>query len=225
MSKPTKRRPYDSRSRKVAANATRGLILEAARRLFVENGYAGTTMPAIAQSAGVSLDTVYAAVGKKPTLFKLLVETAISGRDEAVPAEERDYVRAIRAQPDAAGKVRLYAQALRNIQPRLAPLVHVLQAAARLDPELGVLWTEISQRRAANMRLLAEDLAATGHLAPGLSIGMAADILWSMNSPEFYMLLVEQRGWSPDVFEQWLAQAWIRLLLRDQEAPAGCSRS
>jgi hypothetical protein len=67
------------------------------------------------------LDTVYATVGKKPTLFRLLVEAVISGHNEAVPAEERDYVHAIRAEPDAARKLQIYAAAARSIQPRLAP--------------------------------------------------------------------------------------------------------
>jgi len=156
---------------------------------------------------------VYAAVGKKATLFRLLVEVAISGSDRAVPAEERDYVRAIREEADAAEKLRLYAGALRSIQARLAPLFRVLQGAAPLDPELDALWQGISQRRAENMRLLAKDLAATGRLRPDLSVGRTADIIWSMNSPEFYLLLVEQRGWSPKEFERWLGDAWIRLLL------------
>ena len=101
--------------------------------MFLENGYAATTMPAIANTAGIALDTVYATVGKKPALFRLLVEMAISG-DKAVPAEAPDYVRAIRAEPDAARKLQLYAAALRAIQPRLAPLIRVLQGAAPLIP-------------------------------------------------------------------------------------------
>jgi AcrR family transcriptional regulator len=208
-----KRRAYNSSLRREAAQATRRSIIDSAKRLFLERGYAGTTMPAIADAAGIALDTVYATVGKKPALFRLLVEAAISGRDEAVPAEERDYVRAIRAEPDAARKLQIYAAALRSIQPRLAPLFQVLQAAASQDPDLKALWKEISQRRATNMRLLAQDLSTTGRLRVGLSVSTVADVIWSMNSPEFYLLLVEQRGWSPEAFERWLAQAWIRLLL------------
>jgi len=213
MTRVTPKRAYDSSSRRKAAQITRQSILEAARQVFLEKGYAAATMPEIARAAGIALDTVYAAVGKKATLFRLLVEVAISGSDRAVPAEERDYVRAIREEADAAEKLRLYAGALRSIQARLAPLFRVLQGAAPLDPELDALWQGISQRRAENMRLLAKDLAATGRLRPDLSVGRTADIIWSMNSPEFYLLLVEQRGWSPKEFERWLGDAWIRLLL------------
>jgi AcrR family transcriptional regulator len=213
MKRTVARRRYDSSSRREAALATRQSILAAARRVFLDKGYASATMAEIAQAAGVALDTVYATVGKKPSLFRLLVETAISGIDREVPAEARDYVRAIRAEADAAQKLRLYATALRSIQPRLAPLIRLLQGAAPLDTELEAVWQGISRRRAKNMRLLAENLAATGRLRIGLSVARAADIIWSMNSPEFYILLVEQRGWSLKDYERWLADAWIRLLL------------
>jgi AcrR family transcriptional regulator len=213
MAQTAKKRIYDSRSRKEAARLTRQSILEAARGIFLDKGYAATTMPAIAQAAGVSLDTVYETVGKKPALFRLLIEMALSGEDRAVPADEREYVRAIRAETDAARKLRIYAAALRSIQEQLAPLFRVLQGAAPLDPELAALWQSISQRRAQNMRLFAADLAATGRLRRHLSVETAADIIWSMNAPEFYLLLVEQRGWSAQEFEEWLVDAWVCLLL------------
>jgi AcrR family transcriptional regulator len=212
-----KKRIYDSSSRKGAATLTRQSILLAAQRVFLDKGYARATMPAIAQAAGVALDTVYATVGKKPALFRLLIDMALSGTDSEVPAEEREYVRTIRAEKDPAVKLRIYAAALRSIQQRLAPLFRVLQGAAPLDPELAALWQSISQRRAKNMRLLAADLAATGRLRRDLPVAKAADIIWSMNSPEFYLLLVEQRGWSSKEFEDWLADAWIRLLLESCE--------
>ena len=214
MTQPVKPRSYHAPRRQEQALRTRRAILAAAGRLFIERGYAATTMTAVAEAAGVALDTVYAAVGTKPVLFRLLVETAISGTDEAVPALERDYVRVIRTEPDPARKLALYAQAVGRIHQRLAPLFQVLHQAAAADAELGALWQEISDRRAANMGLLAGELAATGALRPELTVEQAADVLWSMNSPEFYLLLVGQRGWDPDRFQQWLAHAWQRLLLR-----------
>ena len=214
MTQRAKKRVYDSSSRKEAARLTQRSILEAARSVFLDKGYAAATMPAIAQAAGVALDTVYATVGKKPALFRLLIEAAISGKDGvAAPPEERDYVQAIRAETDAAGKLRIYAAALRSIQQRLSPLFCVLQGAGSLDRELAALWKGIAERRAKNMRLFAADLTATGRVRPHLSAAKVADIIWTMNSPEFYRLMVKERGWSPKKFEEWLADAWIRLLL------------
>lgn len=221
MARPVKSIPlppprrYTSPRRREAAGRTRRRILNAATRLFAERGYAGTTMGQIADAAGVALDTVYAAVGPKPLLFRLLVETVLSGTDEAVPALERDYVRAIRAEPDAGCKLALYARAILAILPRLAPLLRVLHGAATAHPELAVMWREIADRRARNMRLLAADLAATGRLRPGLSIEEVADVIWATNSVEFYLLLVHERGWAAERYERWLAESWQRLLLQD----------
>jgi AcrR family transcriptional regulator len=210
------KRTYDSRFRRETALATRTAIIRAARKVFLEKGYAAATMAGIAAVAGTAVDTVYAVAGKKPDLFRLLLEAAISGQDQPIAARQREYVLEIRRQPDAAEKLRIYAKALSLIQPRLAPLTQVLQGAVMLDPELHLLWRKISRRRARNMRTLAQELVATGALRPGLSIGKAADILWTLNSPEVYLLLVEQRGWSPAEFESWQAETWCDLLLGSQ---------
>lgn len=211
MNQPVKRRAYDNSRRRSASEQRRAAILSAARAQFIERGYLGTTMTAIADRAGVSLDTVYELVGRKPALFRLLVETAISGQDQAVPAEQRDYVLAIRAEPTAAGKLALYAHALPAIHSRLAPLLLVVQAAASAEPDLAALWLEIGERRAANMHRMAAELQATGELA--VPVDEAADVLWATNSPELYLLLVHRRGWTDDRYGRWLAASWQRLLL------------
>ncbi len=215
MAENVKPRPYRSPRRREAAERTRAAILAAATRLFLERGYVATTMAAIAAEAGVALDTVYAAVGPKPSLFRLLIEAAISGTGEPVPAEERDYVRAVQAEPDPGRKLERYARALREIQGRLAPLFRALQQAAPAEPELAALWREIAERRARNMRALAGELAAAGALREEVGVGEAADVIWATNASEFYALLVFERGWSPERYERWLAAAWRRLLLRD----------
>lgn len=212
----TTRRRYDASRRRQAAAATRRAILAAARRLFLAQGYAGTSMAAIAAEAGVALDTVYAAVGPKPVLFRELIELALSGTDEPVPAEARDYVRAIRAEPDPRAKIATYARAVAAIQPRLAPLFAVLREAGRAEPELAALWAEIAARRAGNMRLFIGDLAAAGGLREGLTPDEAADLVWATNAPEFSLLLVEERGWDPARFGEVLAELWARMLLPDQ---------
>src|SRR5580698_1549931 len=209
---PVKRR-YDASRRRQAAARTRAAILEAARQLFGERGYTATAMTAIADRAGVALDTVYASVGRKPELARLLIETAISGSSQAIPAEERDYVQAIRAAPDAETKIAIYASAMRGIAGRLAPVLSIIQQAAPAEPELAALWRQIADRRAANMRLFAADLAAVAALR--VDPDDAADIIWATNAPELYQLLVNQRGWSPERYEDFLADTWRRLLLAD----------
>ena len=212
MAHPVKTRRYDSTSRRHAAQATRSAILDAARQLFIAKGYTATSMAQIASEAGVAPDTVYASVGKKAELFTLLIESALSGQDEAIPGEQRDYVARMRAAITAEAKLAIYAAAVTSIQARLAPLFLALRAAANAAPELGSVWAAISERRATNMHLLVEDLATTGELRTDLSRDEAADVIWSMNSSEYYALLVLERRWTPQRFETWLRDAWLRLL-------------
>ena len=195
------------------AERTRQSILTAARELFVEQGYAAMTMQAVAEQAGVALDTVYATVGKKPLLARLLVESAISNSDQAVPAEQRDYVLRLRAARTAREKLAIYAAAVVDIQSRLAPLVRQVEIAGRSHPDLAAIWREIAERRAQNMKRLAADLRQTGELRDDLTNDRVADILWSTNSPELFTLFVHHRGWSTAEYETWLADAWCRLLL------------
>ncbi len=212
MPAPVKRR-YDTTRRRQGAARTRAAILDAARELFTERGYTATPMTAIAERAGVALDTVYASVGRKPELARLLIETAISGTDQAVPAEQRDYVRAIQAARDADTKIAIYAVAVAATAPRLAIVLSIIQQAAHAEPELAALWEEIAERRAANMRLFVADLATVAPLR--LDPGEAAEVVWATNAAELYQLLVGQRGWTPERYERFLADTWRRLLLAD----------
>lgn len=207
------RRRYDASRRRAAAAATRLAIIDAARVLFLERGYAATTMAEIADAAGVALDTIYATIGPKPALFRQLIELAISGEDSAVPADERTYVQEIQAEPDPRRKLQRYARAIREIHGRLAPLVDVLREARRGEPELAALWSEIAARRASNMHRFVAEVAATGGLRADIALDEAADLVWATNSPEFYLLLIAERGWTPEQFERWLADLWIRTLL------------
>ena len=142
-----------------------------------------------------------------------LVETSLSGTEETVPAEQRDYVRRIRAASTAREKVAIYAAAVAEIGVRMAPIHRALGEASLSDPECAALRAEISERRVRNMRLFAAELRATGELRPDLSDDEVADIVWSMNSAEYRALLVGERGWTAERFGEWLADAWTRLLL------------
>ena len=157
MPAPVKRR-YDATRRRQSAARTRAAILDAARQLFSEDGYAATSMTAIAARAGVALDTVYASVGRKPELARLLIETAISGSSQAIPAEERDYVQAIRTAADAETKIAIYASAMRGIAGRMAPVLSIIQQAAPAEPELAALFgEERSLRRLSSSFAALED--------------------------------------------------------------------
>lgn len=215
VTKQVKKRPYDNRARLERSNETRQSILDAARFQMLERGYRATTIADIAQRAGVHVDTVYALVGRKPVLLRELIEHAISGADEVIPAEQRDYVSAIRAEPDPRRKLAIYANATREIHARLAPLLLALRDASTTEPEARAVWEEISERRAINMRELAKELNSVGGIRAGLSIGEAADTIWVTNSAEVYVLLTTERGWAPHRYERWLADTWSRLLLPD----------
>jgi AcrR family transcriptional regulator len=212
------RRRYASALRAEQAALTRRAVLAAARELFAERGYAATSVAAIAARAGVAVDTVYSAAGRKPALLRELVETALSGTDRAVPGEQRDYVRAIREAPTARAKLAVYATAVSAIGVRMAPVHRALAEAAVTDRDCAALRAEIDDRRARNMRLFAAELRATGELRADLDDDEVADVVWSMNAAEYRALLVDGRGWTAERFGAWLADAWSRLLL---EIPTG----
>ena len=218
------KRRYDASRRRAAADDNREAVVRTARALFLERGYTATTMAAIAVDAGVALDTVYSLVGAKPALFRLLIELAISGQRAPIPAEDRGYVQSIRSAPDPLTKIRIYAHAVTEIQSRLAPLFRVLQEAARSEPDLAGLWKEIANRRATNMRRFVADVIGDDHarLLPGdLTVEEAADLVWATNGPEFFLLLVDERGWPLERFERRLVEIWAKLLLDDSGSNSG----
>lgn len=215
-------RRYHSPRRAEQAAVTRRAVLAAAREVFVDRGYRTASVAEIAARAGVAVDTVYASVGRKPALLRELVETALSGADVAVPAHQRDYVARIRAAAGAPDKLAIYARAVAAINQRLADVFLALRDAAVADPDCAALWDQIGRRRARNMRDFAADLRGTGQLRADLTDEEVADIVWSMNAAEYWDLLVGQRGWSPERFAGWLADAWTRLLL--DTGPPGAPR-
>jgi AcrR family transcriptional regulator len=205
-------RPYHAPRRAEQAARTRRSILDAARELFTVHGYAATSIAEIAQHAGVAIDTIYATIGRKPDVMRELVESAISGTDYPVPAEERDYVRRTIAAATAREKFVTYAEGVVAIHQRLAPTFLALHDAAASDPDCAALRKQISERRATNMRRFAADLRSTGEIRADLTDDQVADIIWTMNAAEYFGLL-HQRGWTPERIGAWLSDAWTRLLL------------
>lgn len=208
-----KRRTYDTSTRQTQSAVTRQRIVDAARELILAHGYRATTIAAIATKAEVNADSVYELVGRKPMVLRELIEQAISGTDHKVVAEDRPHVKAMRAERDPAKKLAIYARAMCETHRRMAPLFLALRDASSTEPEAKKVWQEISDRRAVNMRKLVSELRDAGGLRPGLSIDQAADIVWAMNSSEFFVLLVVERGWPAERYARWLADSWCRLLL------------
>lgn len=214
MSPPVKpRRRYDSRGRKEQAGRTRWAMLQAARRLFLDHGYTATTMPAVATAAGVSVQSVYKAFGNKPALLKAVFDVAIAGDDEPVPALQREALGRVRAEPDPYRKLSLYGEFVAEVTPRHVPIQLLARAAATADPGAAGVWDQLRAERLAGLTLFARALHQDGHLRPGVSVDEARDLLWTYNSPELYELLVLQRGWTPQRYGRWLADALTAALL------------
>ena len=213
MQDEVKTRRYISPQRREQAAVTRASVLAAARDLFQDKGYAATAVADVARLAGVSVDTVYTSVGRKPELVLAVIDTLLGGADQPVPdAEQRDYVQAVRAEPSARGKIEIYAAAVARLVPALAPLQEALRKAADTDATCAATWRRLVDRRAANMLLFASDLRSTGDLRPDLTDQEVADIVWSTNAAEYWLLL-DQRGWTPARYGELLLDLWSRTLL------------
>lgn len=208
MPRPVNTRRYTSVKRQAQARETRRRILTSARQLFAAHGYPATTVAAIAAQAQVSVDTVYTAVGRKPHVVLAVIDDLLGGAS----ADERDYVREIRAEPTAAGKIARYARAVADVVPTVAPLQEALHKAGETDRDCAQAWHSLVERRARNMLDFAADLRATGDLRPDISDQEVADVVWATNAAEFWTLLV-QRGWQPDAYADLLTRMWSRLFL------------
>ena len=215
MKAPAKvKRKYQSPLREGHASNTRTAIIEAAWRLFAEQGYAATSIDEIAAVARVSRATVFTAVGGKPVLLKAAFDVSIVGDDEPVSLPERASSRAIRAEPDPGLYLDRYAGMATEIGGRVAPIAEAVRGAAGVDADARELWeTHLAQRRQGAANVVADLLRKGGRLRPELDAGSAADVVWILNDPGLYHHLVLKRGWSPEKFHQWLARALRSQLL------------
>ena len=206
-------RSYDSPRRREQAAATRAEILAAAQRLFEERGYARTSMAAIAAEARVALKTVYLAFETKRGLLLALWHLLLRGDEESVPVGERPWFRAVLEEPDPERQLRLNARNSRMVKERAAGLMEVLRGAASADPEIDALWSRIQGEFHDNQRRVVESLREKDALRPGLGVAEGTDILWALNHPNLYRLLVHERGWTPQQYEDWLCAVLCSQLL------------
>ncbi|HEX4359313.1 MAG TPA: helix-turn-helix domain-containing protein [Pseudonocardia sp.] len=214
MSEPVKpNRRYDTTRRQQQARENRGRILAAGRELFLAKGYAEAAMPEIAQAAGVSVQTVYKAFANKATLLKAVFDVSVAGDDESTPMAERDVIGNIRATPDAATKIALYAAHLAEGAPRHAPLQLLARDAAGADRTAAAVWAQMRAEVLTAMTHFAADLLATGQVRPGLAADDVRDVLWTYHAPELYELLVLERDWSADRYGRFLTEAMTNAVL------------
>lgn len=209
------RRPYESRRRREQAEETREQILAAAGSLFRKEGYAGTTMGAVARAAGVAVETVYRNFGGKRALFRAVIEAVLAGGSARadVPVEQRPAIRAVIEEPDPRRQLALYAATQPGIHRRSGPLLRALHGGSATDPELRKVWEEMESWRLDGQGRFVGMLAQKGVLQPGLGIEEARDVVWTLCSLAVHDLLVVERGWSAERYQEWLTESLICALL------------
>ncbi|NKY49699.1 TetR/AcrR family transcriptional regulator [Nocardia vermiculata] len=194
---------------------TRKKIVDAARELFVAQGYGATSLQEIADRAGVAVQTVYFVFHNKRTLFKDVVDTTIAGDAEPVATMDREWFRAACAEPTAAGQLRMHVHGTGEILGRVAPIMPLMAAAAATDPEIAAQWPDGPDPRYTVHYSAAEALIGKPDARPGLSAEMAADVLFGLLSPQLYLIFVHDRSWSSQTWEEWSATTLISQLCAD----------
>jgi AcrR family transcriptional regulator len=212
-----RKRRYHSPQRRQQAELTRRKLLDAARRLFAAQGYAATTLPAIAREAEVSPPTVTAVFGTKARLLDDLIHLVVRGDIESLPLTQRPWWQTMLSEPDPRRQLTLHATNARHIHERSADIAEIVQGAATADAEIAAMLRQLADGRLADARMVAQSLAEKQVLAADVTVARAADLLWALCSHDIYRMLVVEQHWPPEDYERWLASSLIHSLL-DQRA-------
>ncbi len=191
----------------------RAAVVSAARSLFLERGYGGTTVEAISDRADVPPATVYRLFSTKLGILKAVLDVSIAGDDAPVAVPDRPDARALFETDDPHELLAGFVGITRDINARAAPLYEILAGAARGDPDAAALLGEYSRQRREGQRRIARSLAQRGALRSGLRPREAEDIIHALMSPELYRLLVVERGWTPARYAEWLRDTLVAQLL------------
>lgn len=183
---------------------TRAAVIDAARTLFAERGYAATTIEAISEAADTPQPTIYRLFGSKLGILKALIDVSIAGDDEEVAMLDRPQVRELLAEPDPRGRLAGFAALLSDVMARAAPVHRLVADAARSEQDAAALLADIARQREDGQRRVARSLARSGALRPSLRERDAADIIYALASPELYSLLVFDRGWTGERYQNWM---------------------
>ncbi|HEX3337142.1 MAG TPA: TetR family transcriptional regulator [Jatrophihabitans sp.] len=206
-----KTRRYDSTRRKQQAELTRNAVLAAARRRFLADGYAATTVAAVAGDAGVSIETVYKSFGGKPGLVRAIWERALSGRGD-VPAPVRSDAMSA-TETDAEQMLRNWARLNAEVTFEVVPILLLVRAASDSDEAMAALLAESEQQRLIRMRHNARRLLKTGGVRRGLGLAQVTDILWMFSASELYEVLVLRRNWTRARYAAFIADAMAAALV------------
>ena len=215
-SQPPKRR-YDASRRQAHALESRRRILAAAHALFVERGFAATTIAAIAEAADVSVPTVYAGFTSKAELLRRAIEIAFAGDDEPVAVADRPTATWVNEADTAEELVGRYAVMMGELASRAGQIYGVLVAAADAEPELADLLRTFEAQRLRSATMMAEAVDARGGLPPGRTVAEARDLIWLCNAPEVYVMLCGKRRWSTRSYVAWARNALVKLVIAPPE--------
>jgi AcrR family transcriptional regulator len=220
------KRRYESPRRRAQAAETRRQILDGARRLFEEQGYTATTMAAIAGEAGVALKTVYLAFETKSGVLRALWHLLLRGDEGAAPVGERAWYREVLDEPDPRRQLLLNARNSRAVKERAGAVLGAIRSGAPVDADIAELWSRIVQTEFYdNQRVIVESLQAKKALRTGLDVTRATDILWTLNHPDVWLLLVGERGWTSEQYEQWFGETSCEQLLGNPVGGKPAARS
>jgi AcrR family transcriptional regulator len=208
-------RKYASRLREEQARNTRVRIIEAAERLFIDQGYAATTIEAVAGAAGVAVDTVYATLGSKRGILSALLGMRLGGDAEPISMLDRPGPQAMRQERDQRRQLSMFAADIALVLERIRPVDDILRSAAAVDGDVASMRAGIQEERFRNMVIIAEWVAANGPLREGTSVDEAGAILWSLTSPEVHRQLRQLRGWPMARYARWLEETTTWTLLPD----------
>jgi len=209
-------RRYDASRRRAQAEQTRALILDVARRRFLERGYAATTVASIASEADTSVETIYKAFGGKSGLVHALWERGLGGLGP-VPAPQRsDLISSTETDPRRV--LWAWGEFTTEVAPEVAPIMLLVRGAAATDPDMSALLDEAEAQRRKRMRHNARRLQQRGWLRPGISLTHATDVLWTYSSAELYDLLVLKSAWPLKRYGEFIGNALIAALLPQDES-------
>ena len=191
----------------------RAAVVEAARELFLERGYGPTTIEAISAHSDVPPATVYRLFSSKRGILKALLDVSIAGDDAAVPVSERPAVQSLLSDPDPRKKLAAFVSVAAQVNTRTSAIYRILVSAAASDPDAAALLDELTHQRQEGQGRIARSLARAGALRAGLRERDAGDLIHALVSPEMYGLLVVDRRWPPERYQQWLSDTLVDQLL------------